>query len=72
MDCCVWATVWVTVCGWHYVACGVFISVTRHGKAVMECVPETARRAASWKDVMESDTGGASRNSRHGMRNEKH
>jgi len=41
----------------------------RHGKAVTECVMETARRAASWKGVTQSDTCGVSRNSRHGMRN---
>jgi len=44
----------------------------RHGKVVMECVMETARRAASWKGVTQSDTCGVSRNSRHGMRNGKH
>ena len=33
---------------------------------------ETARCAASWKGVMESDTGGASGKSRHGMRHGKH
>jgi len=29
----VWVTVWVTVCGWHYVACGVFVTtwVTVYG-----------------------------------------
>jgi len=32
---------------------------------------ETTRCAASWKGVMESDTGGASRKTRHGMRNGK-
>jgi len=48
------------------------IPVERHGKAVMECVTETARRAASWKGVTQSDTCGASRNSRHGMRNGEH
>jgi len=41
-------------------------------KGVMECVTETARRAASWKGVTQSDTCGASWNSRHGMRNGKH
>jgi len=70
--------------------------VERHGKPVMECVMETARRVASWKcvteiniclasrkrchgkrhenievrGVIESDTGGASRKSRDGMRYE--
>jgi len=48
------------------------IPVKRHGKVVMECIMETARRVASWKGVTQSDTYGASRNSRHGMRNWKH
>jgi len=56
------ATSWIRCRGKH----------GRHGKAVMECVMETARRAASWKGVMQSDTCGASRNKRHGMRNGKH
>jgi len=43
----------------------------RDGKGVMECVSETARRAASWESVTQSETCGASRNSRHGMRNRK-
>jgi len=33
---------------------------------------ETARCAASWKGVTQSDTYGTSRNSRHRMRNGKH
>jgi len=37
-----------------------------------ESVMEIAGCAASWKGVMESDTGGASRKSRHGMRHGKH
>jgi len=37
----------------------------------MECITETARRAASRKGVMQTDSCGASWNSRHGMRNGK-
>ena len=49
----------------------------RHGvgvvdsMGVMESVTEAMRRAASWNAVTESDTCGASRKSRHGMRYEK-
>jgi len=46
--------------------------VERHGKAIIECVVETARRVASRKGVMQTDSCGASRNSRYGMRNGKH
>ena len=48
------------------------ILVERHGKSVMECITETGRRAASRKVVMQTGGCGASRNSRHGMRNGKH
>jgi len=43
-----------------------------HGKVVMYSVMESNTCATSWKGVMESDTCGASRNNRHGMRNGKH
>jgi len=45
------------------------ILAERRGKSVMECTTETATRAASSKGVMQTDNCGASRNSRHGMRN---
>jgi len=48
------------------------IPVERHVKAVMECVTKTASHVASTKGVTQSDTCGASRNCRHGMRNGKH
>jgi len=44
-------------------------SAQRHGKGVTESVMETPRHVASLKGIMESDTGGASRKSRHGTRN---
>jgi len=44
------------------------IPVERHGKAVMECVMETARRVASWKGVTEINICLASRKRRHGRR----
>ena len=48
------------------------ILVERHGKSVMESITETARRAASRKGVMQTDSCEASPNSCHGMRNGKH
>jgi len=56
----------------HRKASWIVILVERHGKSVMECITEPARCAASWKGVMQIDSCGASRNSRHGMRNGKH
>jgi len=48
----------------------------RHGNqhllSVTESVMEKARHAASCKGIMQTDSCGATRNSRHGMRNGKH
>jgi len=43
-----------------------------HGKVVMDGFMESNTCATSWKGVMESDTGAASRKRRHGMRHGKH
>jgi len=44
------------------------ILVERHGKAVMECVMEIARRVALWKGVTEINICLASRKRCHGKR----